>query len=404
MPQARAPIVRLTGQTEAVFRTAPAAAATVLPHTSYGVERRANRQVNETANQAPMMDKTDKGDPDVAGPITSILDLRTVGFWLKHALGAATVGKGVTKQPTNVTGVTIHHASADCTAGAGTLTWAIAGTTLTWAAQAGVAGAAVNVGAGGVFTLQTAGGGKSILVSVNAGALPVGNANDADIAVSATLKAHVFPHNLDLRPSCLLEAQQSDIVKYYRTLGAKVNSMSWDILNQAQNLSLDIIAAYEVDPVPGAAFDANPTSYAAVRASAGGGVISDGGVGLGTVVGGDIAIGNNLTPYPAADGLEGAGHIDNGDLAISGKIRTLFTGAEAYQKARDGASTRLRLASTALNGADRFGLYVDIWGVDLDEKAPTREGRSGLYVEQPWKAHKSAYAPVVVLVNDVAAY
>lgn len=404
MPQAKAPTVRLLGQTEAVFRTAPAAAATVLPHSSFGVERIANRQTNDTANQAPMMEKSDAGDPEVRGPIGSILDLRTVGFWLKHALGAATVGKAVTKQPTNVTGVTVHHASADCTSGNGTLTWAIAGTTLTWAAQAGLAGAAVNVGAGGVFTLESNGGGKSVRVTVNAAALPVANQNDADIAVAATLKAHVFPHNLNARPSCLLEAQSSDIAKYYRFLGMMVNSMGWDILNQAQNLSLDLIGAYEVDPVPGAAFDANPTSYAAVRACAGGGVVSDGGVGLGTVVGGNVSIGNNLTPERAADGLDGAGLIDNGELAIGGSIRSVFDGAGAYQRARDGTSTRLRLVSSAPVGADRFSLALDMWGTELTEKAPAREGRSGLYVEHTWRAHRSAYAPMVVLVNDVAAY
>lgn len=404
MPGIKNPNARLIGQVQASLLGIPAAAATVLPFTSFDVARDPQRQQNNTVNQSALREKTDKGDPSVGGPIASILDLRTIGFWLRLAFGAATVGKAVTKQPTNVTGVTIHYASNDTTSGNGTIAYTAAGTTATWACQGGAAGAPVNIGAGGQFTLQSNGGGKSITISVNAASLPGGNVNDADIAVSNTLKAHVFPITPDLRPNALLEMQHSDVAKYQRILGCSVNTLAWDVLNRDQNIALGIVAAQEVDPIPGAAFDANPTAYAAVRACSGAGIVSDGGAGLGTVVGGSVEVANNLDPMPAGEGTEGAGYIDNGELELKGRIRTVFTGADAYALARAGTSTRLRLQSSALNGADRFSLTLDMWNVELRERMPPREGRSGLFADLDWNVHRSAHSPIVVLVNDIAAH
>lgn len=404
MPQGKGALLRVLQQFEAVFRTAPAAAAFVMPFTTYGVERAPNRQQNNTVNQSALGNKSDKGDPTVAGPIASILELRSVGRWLKGALGAPVTGKAVTSQPVNVTGLTVHYASADCTAGNGTLTYTAIGTTITWTPQGGAAGAPVNIGAGGNFTLLGGGGGKSVRITVVAASLPVGDQIDAAIVVSATLKAHAFPINAAVRPSMLLEAQSSDLVKYYRTLGAMVNTLGWDVLNNDQNLSLGIIAAVEVEPVPGAAFDANPTAYGWVRACSGRGRINDGATGLGTIVSGNIQLNNNMTPYQCADGLEGAGFIDNGELMIGGSIRSVFDGAGAYALARAGTSTRIRMESGVLVGADEFKLVLDALDAELTEKAPPREGKSGLFVEQDWKLHLGTYAPELYLVNDVAAY
>jgi len=401
---ARNALGKLIGQSEVTFRTAPTPGATVLPFTSFGVERKANRQENNTINQSALREKTDQGDPTVDGPISSIFDLRTIGFWLKNALGAATVGKAVTVQPTNVTGVTIHYASSDATTGNGTLTFASAGSTLAWAVASGSAGTPVDVSGGGVFTLESNGGGKSITVTVIPALLPGGNQNDANIAVSGSLKAHVFPINTTLRPSALLEMQHSDISKYYRYLGCKVNNIGGDILGNEQNISLDIVAGYEVDPVPSSAFDGSATAYTAVRACSGKGGISDGTTGLGTVIAGNWRFGNNLDPLMTGDELEGPGFIDNGELTMGGEITSLFNGGDAYALARAGTSTRLRLVSAAVNGSNTFKLTQDYWNVELVEKAPAKEGRSGLRATTTWRAHRSAYSPIIVLVNDVTAY
>lgn len=405
MPGAKGALQKWLLQKEAVFRTAPAPAAKVMPFTTYGVERDPRRQENPTITSSPLPAKTDEGDPIVAGPFTSIFDLRSIGNLLQLLLGAPVTGKAVTVQPTNVAGVTIHYASSDNAAGNGTLTYTAIGTTATWATQAGAAGAAINIGAGGDFTLESAGGGKSIRITVVAAALPVGNQVDADINVSATLKAHSFPIDGNDRPSALSEIQDPDIGKFYRSLGVKLNELSWDPLANDQNLSGSFMAALEVDPVPVAAFDANPTSYAYVRACSGKGKIWDGnGATLGIIVGFNASANNNMTGYPCADGLPGYGYIDQGDLVLSGTMRSVFDGASAYAMARAGTSTRLRVEHGALVGADLFALNVDLPNVELIEKGPERTGKSGLYVGNTWRAHAGATLPKIVLVNDVAAY
>lgn len=401
MAQGRGALIRLLLQIEATYRTAPAAAAVVMPFTSWDVKRTANRQANNTINQSPFREKSNAGDPVVGGPFESIFDLRSIGYWLKLLLGAPTAGKAVTTQPVNVTGVTIHHASSDCTTGNGTLTYLSAGTTLAWTPQTGTIGTAVNVGAGGNFTLQGGGGGKSINITVNATALPVGNQNDATIAVSATLKAHAFPINTTLRPSALTEAQHSDLGKYYRVLGLKVGQLGWDVLGNEQNIRGTVMAAIETEEV--AVFDANPTILTPVRACSGKGVISDGSTGLGTIVGGSVDVNNNLTGYACADGLDGYGFIDNGELAIGGTIKTVFDSAGAYALARAGTSTRMRIESAGVSGADTFKLVIDAPSVELVENAPPKTGKSGLFADLQWALHKGT-DPQIYLINDVASY
>lgn len=405
MPGAKGALQRWLLQKEVVFRTAPAPAAKVMPFTTYGVERDPRRQENPTITSSPLPAKTDEGDPIVAGPFTSIFDLRSIGNLLQLLLGAPITGKAVTVQPVNVTGVTIHSASADCAAGNGTLTFTAAGTTATWTPQGGTAGAPVNIGAGGDFTLLGGGGGQSISITVVAAALPVGNQNDANLNVSGTLKAHAFPVNGVDRPSALSEIQNPDIAKFYRSLGCKLNELSWDPLANDQNLSGSFIAALEVDPVPVAAFDGAPTSYAYVRACSAKGKIWDGnGVTLGTIVGASAAANNNMTGYACADGLPGYGYIDQGDLVLSGTLRSVFDGASAYAMARAGTSTRLRIEHGAPVGADLFALNLDLPDVELTEKGPERTGKSGLYTTNNWRVHAGATLPKITLVNDVAAY
>lgn len=403
MPQAR----RAQGllQFEVAFRTAPAPAARVFPFSRFDVARDPRRQANPTIKATPLAEKSDKGDPTASGAIASIFDLRSVGNWLKGLLGDPTVGKAVTTQPVNVTGVTVNYASADCPVGNGTLTYTFGTTSITWTPNGGAAGAPVDISAGGVFVVEGGGGGKSLNISVTAAALPGNNQNDANINVHATLKAHAFPFNLSDRPSLLIERGELDLAKFYRFLGCKVNTLSWDVLENEQNVNVGIIPAVEVDPVPGAVFDANPTSYAPVRACSGGGRVWDGsGTGLGTLTACTVAFDNQMTPYPAADGLEGYGVIDEGDIMLSGALRAVFENNKAYDLARAGTSTRMRLQSTALAGADTFGVYIDMPSVELVERMPPREGKSGLFADLTWRAHGGAHMPVIVLVNDIAAF
>jgi hypothetical protein len=406
MPQARGAAQRLLLQKETSFRTVGAAAAKLIPFTTWGVQRSPNRQENNTIDASPLPAKRDTGDPSAAGSFESILDLRSIGNWLQLMLGVATVGKAVTNQPTNITGVTVQYAASDCTTGNGTLTFLIAGTTLAWTAPSGTIGTAVNISAGGDFALQSGGGGKTLTVTVTAGSIPAGNQTDSNIAVSATLKAHVFPIDNVIRPSALAEMQNPDVTKYFRWNGVKVNKLSSDVLNNDQNISGDLICGVEVDPVPTAVFDAAPTSYSYARACSAKGRVWDGnGTTLGDLAGGTWSMDNQMTGISYTDGQEGYGTIDQGDLLMSGSLRAVFDGATAWNLARLNTSTRMRIEQSCLVSADTFKLVQDYPSVELDESAPERQGKSGLYVPITWRAHRNGtQLPKVILVNDVASY
>lgn len=405
MPQAKGASMQLLLQRETTFRTAPSPDAFKMPFTSYGIGRDPRKVQDPSISSSPLPGKSGCGDAVVEGPITSILDMRGIGHWLALLLGVPAAKKAVTKQPTNVTGVTVNYANAATTAGNGTLTYVAATKLLSWAAQGDTAGATVDVTAGGYFTLQSSAANHEIHVTVAAAALPGTDQNDADIAVSATLKTHVFPIDLNDRPSALLELGHTDIGKYYRTLGAKVNSLSYDITAQEQNISLAVIAGAET--AEASVFDATPTVLTPLRGCGHGGQLSDGsGTTLGTIVSGDISVSNNMTGQSLADGQEGFGLIEQGDTNIGGKIRTVFDGAGAYALARASTSTRMRVSSSVANGSDTFRLVWDCPNVDLVEKAPPKEGKSGLYVELDWMAHRDSAGnlPLVMLTNDVASY
>lgn len=407
MPQAKGASMQLLLQRETTFRTLPSPVdAAKMPFTKYNVGRDPRKVQDPSISSSPLPGKSGCGDAIVEGDIESILDMRGIGHWLALLLGVPTAKAAVTKQPTNVTGVAVNYANASTPAGNGTLAYTFATKTLTWKAQTdATAGAGVAVGAGGYFTLQSGTAGHEIHITVAPGALPGVDKSDTDIAVSGTLKTHVYPISLADRPSALLELGHTDIGKYYRTLGAKLNSMQYDITAQEQNIALAVIAGVETEEA--AVFDATPTVLTPLRGCGSGGSLSDGsGSALGQVVSGDLSVSNNMAGQGLADGLEGHGLIDQGEIAIGGKIRTVFDGAGAYALARASTSTRLRVGSKAANGPDVFQLIWDCPNVELVEKAPPKEGKSGLYVELDWRAHRDSAdnLPLVMLTNDVASY
>lgn len=406
MAQGKGALMQLLYQRESAFRTAPGSPDAVrLPFTSYNLGRDPKKVRDNSIDASPLPGKMSCGDAEVSGQIKSILDLRGVGYWLALLLGVPSAKKAVTKQPTNVTGVTVNYAHASTTAGNGTLTYTNTGKTLAWQAQGDTAGTPVDVTAGGYFTLESGAADKSIHVTVAAGALPSTDKADADIAVSATLKTHLFPVDLNDRPSALLELGHSDLSKFYRTDGAKLNTLSYDLTAAEQDISMELLAGAETEY--GAAWDATPTAISPVRACGSGGRISNGSnTDLGTVVSGDLSCSNNMQGYLLPDGLEGYGLIDQGEVVLKGKVKTVFDAAGAYALSRADTSTRLRLSSHAAVGSDVFSLVWDLPNVSFAEKAPPKEGKSGLFVELDWEAHRDTAGnlPLVMLTNDVTSY
>jgi hypothetical protein len=225
------------------------------------------------------------------------------------------------------------------------------------------------------------------------------------VSTGAGLLSHTFPVNLADRPYALMECGLYDINKYFRTLDCHVNKMGWDIGNNDQSITVDIFGGEEIDPLPVTAFDPAPTSVAPFRANSAAGVISDGaGTTLGVVVGGKIEINNNIKAQETADGLPGYSLFELGELVFSGSLKCVFDGASAWDLARAGTNTRLKLVSAATVGVNTFDLTVDMPYVELTEKAVPKSGRSGLFAEVSWKAVTGATLPTVVLRNDVASY
>jgi hypothetical protein len=81
-------------------------------------------------------------------------------------------------QPTNVTGVTIFHASKDNGTGTGTITYDVSDNTLKWQAPNGVAGATVTLDSDGQYQLFDVNLNKYIRVIVDTSSLPVGDQSD----------------------------------------------------------------------------------------------------------------------------------------------------------------------------------------------------------------------------------
>ena len=408
MPQARGAQAQLLLQREVTFRTAPAPAAKVIPFTSFQAGRNPQRQENNTVSATPIPAKRDKGDVTPGGNFTSILDLRSIGNWLALLLGVPVANKAITQQPTLVTGVTVQYAQTATPSDAGTLAWLITGTTLTWTAFGETAGAAQNVSAGGNFLIPSSAASHGIYVTVVPASLQAGNQSDANIGVSVTLKAHTFPIDLVDRPSALLEIGHTVVAKYQRFLGSKVNKLAYDLVNNEQNISGDLIIGGEVDPIPGTVFDSAPTSYSYFRACSASGRIWDGisQIALGDIRSGSIAFDNGMTGIALAEAADGYGLIDQGDLTISGAISAVFDGAAAYDLARQNTSTRMRMLSAATIGSNTFSLVVDLLDVELEEANVPVEGKSGLWVDLNFRAHANGATrlPVITLNNDVTAF
>lgn len=315
MPQARGELTKFLLQYQTTSRTLPTpVGAKVLPFTSYSVGRDPKRQANGTLNNSPLGNKSDAGNPIVAGQLQSILDLRTIGYLLKLLLG----------QP-------------------------------------------VTTGAGPYV--------------------------------------HTFPIDLNARPYALLELGEYDINKYWRVLDAHLNKLAWDVTNNDQNITADFLAGEEVEPIPTVVFDPAPTSVTSFRSCSASGVVSDGaGATLGQVVDGKIEINNNMAPQELANGVAGYGIFPVGEMVFSGSLKCVFDGASAWDLARAGTSTRLKLTTAATIGANTFSLVVDMPYVELMEKAVPKAGRSGLFADVSWKAIDGATLPTVVLTNDVVSY
>ncbi len=216
---------------------------------------------------------------------------------------------------------------------------------------------------------------------------------------------HTWTLGMAARPSALLELGYINASKYPRWLGAMLNTLSWDIKEADQSISMEFLAGEEVTPEPTAAFDAAPTSYAKNRACSKGGEVYDvqGASTLGRVSKASIKIGNDFEGQNVADGKEGFGEILLGQPTIDGSVTVLFDdGTNIFDYGRDHTSKPMTLISR--NDDDSASLKLVLPAVEFDEAKHKISTSKGLLVDTNWRAHADTTAPTLVLTNGISGY
>ncbi len=216
---------------------------------------------------------------------------------------------------------------------------------------------------------------------------------------------HTWTLSLAARPSALLELGYLTASKYPQWLGVMLNTLSWDIKEADQSISMEFMAGEEVVPEPTAPFDAAPTSYAKNRACAKGGEIYDvqGASTLGRISKASVKISNDLEGQNVADGKDGYGEILLGQPSIEGSVTVLFDdGTNIFDHARDHASKPMTLISR--NADDSARLQLNLPAVEFDEAKHKIATSKGLLVDTNWRAHADATAPTLVLTNGISSY
>lgn len=302
-------------QREVTFRTAPSAAAFLMPFTSADFGDDEDRAADNSLNKGVLMNQAGCSDESPSATIESIMDLASIGQWLHLLWGAPS------------------------TSGSDPYT-------------------------------------------------------------------HVFTLDRAARGSALMELGIIDAALYHRYVGAKLNTIGWDVLDGEQNISLGIIPAARVFAVPTSAFDGSPTSYTKDRACKAGGNVADvvGATTIGRISAGNIEISNDLQAAQLADGLSGFGAIELGDPTISGSVTALYGSDSAALLTYGDANTATALALVSTNSAGDATLTVDLAAVEWSKIRRVADTSAGLVLEADWKAVQHATAPTITLVNSVASY
>ncbi len=229
----------------------------------------------------------------------------------------------------------------------------------------------------------------------------------APVTTGAGPYTHTYTLSLNDRLSALLELGylESGSELYERWLGVMVNTLSWNVLEAAQSINVGLMGAIQVDPKPGAVFDAAPTAYAKNRACSKQGIVADviGSNTLGNIVEASVEITNDLEGQSYADGLAGFGDFMLGQPAITGTLRGVFdtTSNNLFEHGQQQTSKALILQSK--NKAGDATLTLTCPNVEFSEPKHKIESSKGLHVTVDYRAHAGT-APTIVLVNGIASY
>lgn len=386
----------VTAINETTFGTTPGSpSAEKLYVKSFGVSGAIAQIIDETLSGFRGLPASIEGNKDVSGSIATNLAPQSLGKLIKHLLGMNSTSYAVAKRSTStITGVEILYAEASTTAGNGTLTFAISGTTLTWAPSGDTAGTPVNIAAGGDFTI-TSTGGYDLFVRVTASAIPVGNASDTVVVGAGTTYEHVFSPRGTEATSMTLEVDLgSEIATAYRWLrfvGCRPVKGSFKFGSSGfVEANYDIRgASFSNDG--GATLDASPDDYGHTAFSMFRASIEVDGVTYASAQEVMLDIDNDADDSNFVIGGGGVrGSMPFGFLKVSGSINALFADATLLNKAIAGTAAALRIEVYNGTGAGTAGneaLVIRIPALKLEAKTPTVEGPRGLKLQLAFNAH-----------------
>lgn len=376
------------------------------------------------------------GQIDVSGQIESPLDVRNIGNVLKAVFGAPTttslsaagnivsssaVGTDIATWKAITTGS--FSVSIDGTAKSVTgITFASA-TTMTNVASliqtalraagttTGFTGATVTFDAGtNKFTITSGTTGASSAVSVLTAA---GSGTDISgmmnmtagvITAGAALYQHVFKVG-DTVPSMTIEKGFTDIGKYFRYVGSKVNkfSVTGQVGNNEQTYTMDMMAANEIEQT--APMTASPTILEILRFNNIDATVKEGGNTLATCRKMQLDVDNGLDGDTyCLNGGATRPSINEGIAKVSGSVEVLFTDTALLDKAINGTETSLEMVFSK----GPYSLSFKIPEVLLERATPTVDGPKGVMATLSYNGYyannSDNSAIVVTLINDVSSY
>ncbi len=213
---------------------------------------------------------------------------------------------------------------------------------------------------------------------------------------------HVFKPGTTI-PSMVLESGFTDITKYLKFNGVKVNKMSLDFAPDVELVGkVDLMGAKETPSAT--AYDATPEALTFTRFQAKELALKEGGSIIAYVQAVTLDISNELDGDSfviAGGGIRGG--LSEGDCLVSGRIKVLFQDLTLYNKAVNGTESSLEITLTT--GTHSLVLLVPEL---LYERQSPSIVKGGVYVEMPFRAYYENNADSAVLkatlVNNYATY
>lgn len=216
---------------------------------------------------------------------------------------------------------------------------------------------------------------------------------------------HVFKiDNTNCQPSLVLEKNFSDIPKFFKYNGVKVQSMGFSI--DGDGLMQCSIAVVGSSLTEGdSAYDASPTTHSYHRYKFMDAELNEGGSANAEFLSLSFDINGNLQTdiYPIGNGGNRSA-LPEGKIGISGNGSILFDNMTLYNKAKNATESSLELVLSHSTDS----LTIDFNEIEYGLASPQVSGNEGVKVDLSFMAffdnHADGSAVVFTLINDVSSY